>query len=60
MFILSVKCLDENGSYRGLVAISKDLDLIQDVVSSKNMSLQDLRDLLSTHQAFLNKKKHSS
>lgn len=47
-----MSCVDENGTYKGLILICKELDLISSEVSSKDISLPELREIISKHPAF--------
>ena len=47
-----IKCFDNSGKSKGLFAIAKELKLLSDKATTSSVSLQDLRNLVSTHIAF--------
>lgn len=53
-----MSCVDESGTYKGLIRICKELDLIDSEVTSKDIALADLREIISKHPAFEDNKTH--
>lgn len=52
MIQLRYSCVDESGIYKGLIVICKELNLIDSKVQTKDVSLNDLRNILLKHPAF--------
>ena len=52
LFVYRVNCIDQNGDYRGLLEILKDLHLINADDEDSNYTLPKLREILNTHPAF--------
>ena len=47
-----VHCFDQNREYKGLVQILKELDMIDQETKDNDLTLSQLRNILSTHKAF--------
>ncbi|RNA43298.1 hypothetical protein BpHYR1_004879 [Brachionus plicatilis] len=48
----SLNCFDNSGRYKGFLLICKELNLINENVQTKDISLDELRNLISQHTAF--------
>ena len=49
---MTIDCFDQNREYKGLVQILKELELIAQDTKDNDLSLTQLRNILSTHKAF--------
>lgn len=47
-----MSCVDEDGIYKGLIRICKELNLIDSEITSRDISLAELREIISKHPAF--------